>query len=298
MVLVVGATGLVGGEAARLLSAKGIGVRGLVRPSSDPTKIEGLEKADVSIVRGDLRQPESLAAACRGIDAVITTVSAMPFSWQQSNTIQDVDRKGQMALIDAARKAGVRRIVYVTFPHDSANSFPLDNAKIAAEEHLKASGLEYAVLQASFFMEVWLSPAFGFDYGSGKAAVFGEGKNKHSWVSYRDVARTAAEAVSNSKAKNVVLPVGGPEALSPLEVIKVFGKNSGGSWQVNHVPVEALHKQKTAATDEVQESVAGLQIAYATSSWAMSVRDYLVSDGLCSVQDYARSVLKQTAAAS
>lgn len=298
MVLVVGATGLVGGEAARLLSAKGVGVRGLVRASSDPTKIEGLEKTGVSMVRGDLRQPESLAAACRGIDAVITTVSAMPFSWQQSNTIQDVDRKGQMALIDAARKAGVRRIVYVTFPHDSANSFPLGNAKIAAEEHLKASGLEYAVLQASFFMEVWLSPAFGFDYGSGKAAVFGEGKNKHSWVSYRDVARTAAEAVSSSRAKNVVLPVGGPEALSPLEVIKVFEKNSGGSWQVNHVPVEALHKQKTAATDEVQETVAGLQIAYATSSWAMSVRDYLVSDGLGSVQDYARSVLKQTAVAS
>ncbi|MGA2974282.1 MAG: SDR family oxidoreductase [Spirochaetia bacterium] len=298
MVLVVGATGLVGGEAARLLSAKGVEVRGLVRSSSDPTKVAGLEKAGVSIVRSDLREPESLAAACRGVDAVITTVSAMPFSWQQGNTIQDVDRRGQTALIDAARKAGVRRLIYVSFQHDAAVTFPLGDAKIAVEKHLKASGLEYAVVQANFFMEAWLSPAFGFDYGSGKAAVFGEGKNKLSWVSYRDVARTAVEAVSSDRAKNTVLPVGGPEALSPLQVIDIFQKKSGSSWQVNHVPVEALHQQKAAATDEVQETIAGLQIMYATSRLAMNVHDYLVSDRLASVSDYAESVLKKAAVTS
>jgi NADH dehydrogenase len=298
MVLVVGATGHVGGEAARQLLAKGVEVRGLVRSSSDSAKVAGLEKAGISIVRGDLRDPESLAAACRGVDAVITTVSAMPISWQQDNTIQDVDRKGQMALIDAARKAGVRRLVHVSFPHDPALSFPLADAKIATEKHLKASGLEYTVLQANFYMESWLSPALGFDYGSGKATIFGDGKNKKSWVSFRDVARTAVEAISSNRAKNTVLPVGGPEALSPLQVIAIFEKKSGSSWQVNHVPVEALRQQKAAATDEVQETFAGLQLTYATSDWAMNAHDYLVTDRLVSVSDYAESVLKKAAVAS
>ncbi len=298
MVLVVGATGRVGGEAARLLCAKGVEVRGLVRPSSDSAKVAGLEKAGVSIARGDLREPASLAAACRGVDAVITTVSAMPYSWQQGNTIEDVDRKGQMALIGAARKAGVRRLVHVSFLHDASIPFPLGDAKTAVENHLKSGGLEYSVLQACFFMESWLSPALGFDYASGKAAVFGEGTNKLSWVSYRDVARTAVEAVSSDRAKNTVLPVGGPEALSPLQVIAIFEKKSGSSWQVTHVPLEALRQQQAAATDEVQESIAGLQITYATSRWAMNVRDYLLTDRLASVSDYAESVLKKAAVAS
>ncbi len=298
MILVAGATGLVGGEAARLLRAKGLEVRGMVRATSDAGKVAGLEKAGVSIVRGDLRQPESLAAACRGVEAVVTTVSAMPFSWQPGNTIQDVDRKGQMALIDAARNAGVRRVIFVAFPHDTAVSFPLGDAKIAAEKHLESSGLEFAVLQSNWFMEIWLSPAFGFDHGSCKATIFGDGSNKLSWVSYRDVARTAVEAVSNAKAKNAVLPVGGPQALSPLEVIAIFEKLGGSTWQVNHVPVDALRKQKASAADEVQESVAGLQIMYATSRVAMNVRDYLVSDHLASVRDYAGSVMKKAAAVS
>ncbi len=298
MILVAGATGLVGGEAARQLRARGLEVRGMVRAASDAGKVAGLEKAGVSIVRGDLRQPESLAAACRGVEAVVTTVSAMPFAWQPGNTIQEVDRKGQMALIDAARHAGVRRVVYVTFPHDTAVSFPLGDAKTAVEKHLKSSGLEYAVLQADWFMEIWLSPAFGFDYGSCKATIFGDGSNKLSWVSYRDVARTAVEAVSSEKAKNAVLPAGGPQALSPLEVVAIFEKSNGSTWQVNYVPAEALRQQKAGAAAEVQESVAGLQLMYATSSLAMNVRDYLVSDHLASVRDYAGSVVKKGAAVS
>jgi len=298
MILVAGATGLVGGEAARQLRARGEEVRCLVRTSSDAAKVASLEKAGVSIVRGDLRQPESLAAACRGVQTVVTTVSAMPFSWQPGNTIQDVDRKGQVALIDAARNAGVRRLVYVTFPHDPAVSFPLGEAKIAVEKHLASSGLEYTVLQANWFMEIWLSPAFGFDHENCKAAVFGDGSNKLSWVSYRDVARNAVEAVSSRKARNAVLPAGGPQALSPLEVVAIFEKLGGHAWEVSHVPLDALRSQKAGAADEVQESVAGLQIMYAASPVAMDSRDYLVSSHLASVGDYAGSVVKKAAAVS
>ena len=298
MILVVGATGILGGETARQLAARGVGVRGLVRAGADPGKVSGLEKAGVAIVRGDLREPQTLASACAGVDAVVSTVSAMPFSWQPGNTLQDVDRRGQMSLIDAARKAGVRRLIYVSFPHDGSVSFLLGDAKLAAENHLRSSGMEFTILYANYFMEVWPNLAFGFDYGSCKATVFGEGHNRLSWVSFRDVARNAVEAISSACARNQALPAGGPQAVSPLEAIAIFEKRSGTSWQVTHVPVDALRKQKATAADEVQESVAALQIMYATSMITMDPKDYLVSDHLVRVEDYAESVVKKAAAVS
>jgi hypothetical protein len=114
-----------------------------------------------------------------------------------------------------------------------------------------------------------------------------------SWVSHKDVARTAAEAVSNPKAKNAVLSVGGPSIHTPLEVVKIFEKAGGKTWSVNHVPVETLQEQKAAATDEVQEAVASLQLGYAVApGWDMNPADYLVSSNLRSVEQYAREVMK------
>ena len=203
-VLIAGATGMVGGEAARILSSGGNAVRALVRSTSNAEKIAALKGAGIEVVEGDLRDRASLDAACDGVDAVISTVSAMPFSWQEGNTIGDVDRNGTIALIDAATAAGAKRFIYASFPHPPEPGFALGDAKAAAENHLRSCGIEYAILAANFFMEVWLSPAFGFDYANDSVTIFGDGTNRISWVSHKDVARTAAEAVSNPKAKNAV----------------------------------------------------------------------------------------------
>ena len=199
-VLVAGATGLVGGEAARILSSGGDAVRALIRSTSSGERVAALKGAGIEVVEGDLRDRASLDAACEGVDAVITTVSAMPFGWQEGNTIGDVDRDGTIRLIDAATAAGARRFIHTSFPHPPEPGFALGDAKAAAEDHLRSSGIEYAVLAANFFMEVWLSPAFGFDYSNNSATIFGDGTNRISWVSYKDVARTAAAASSATTA--------------------------------------------------------------------------------------------------
>lgn len=292
-VLVAGATGLVGGEAARILSSEGDAVRALVRSTSNDEKVAALKGAGIDVVEGDLRDRASLDAACEGVDAVITTISAMPFSWQEGNTIGDVDRDGTIRLVDAATAAGAKRFIHTSFPHPPEPGFALGDAKAAVQNHLRSSGIEYAILAANFFMEVWLSPAFGFDYPNNSAIIYGDGTNRLSWVSCKDVARTAAEAVSNPKAKNVILPVGGPSIHTPLEVVTIFEKASGKTWTVSHVSVEALQEQKSAATDEVQEAVATLQLGYAVApGWDMDPSDYLVSSDLRSVEQYAQEVSK------
>src|SRR6266404_9801411 len=156
MNLVVGATGLLGGEICRLLAARGKPVRALVRATSDQNKVAKLETLGVEVVRGDLKDRPSLNAACQAVSVVVSTASST-LSRQEGDSIQTVDLEGQLNLIDAARAANVSQFVLISFPHTDVE-FPLQTAKRQVEEHLKGSGVTYTVLQPTFFMEVWLSP--------------------------------------------------------------------------------------------------------------------------------------------
>ena len=107
MILVVGATGLVGGQVCARLAASGVGVRALVRATSSPEKVDRLRAQGVDVVEADLRDAASVDAACAGADAVICTVSSMPFSYEPGvNDIQTTDLDGVKNLIDAADARG------------------------------------------------------------------------------------------------------------------------------------------------------------------------------------------------
>ena len=82
MILVIGSTGLLGGEVCRLLSAKNLQVNGLVRKTSDITKSEKLKELGVGLVYGDLRDSLSLQKALEG---VTTTVREFAGTLAKSN---------------------------------------------------------------------------------------------------------------------------------------------------------------------------------------------------------------------
>lgn len=297
MILVAGATGMVGGETCRLLRAAGEPVRALVRATSRPEKIAQLAGLGCEIVRGDLRVGASLDEACSGTRAVITTVSAMPFAWTADNTLDRVDLDGQRRLIDAAVKARVHHFTCVTFSGNIDHPFPLRNAKRAVEAHLRDSGLEYTILRPSYFAEVWLSPAVGFDYVGAKATLYGDGRKPISWISFADVAKFAAATIDNPAATNATLELGGPEALSPLDVVKLFEEIGGRKFEIAHVPEEALAAQLAAAPDDLQRSFTGLMLSYANGDripMEMTLKRFPIT--LTSVADYARHALASAAA--
>ena len=121
MILVVGATGVVGGMITRRLLEKDKEVRVLVRrdsPSSQliqqglATSAEELIEAGAQPVHGDLRNRASLDAAVEGVEAVITTAnSAMRGG---ADNPQSVDLQGNRNLIEAARAAGVEHFIFVS----------------------------------------------------------------------------------------------------------------------------------------------------------------------------------------
>jgi uncharacterized protein YbjT (DUF2867 family) len=291
MNLVVGATGMLGSEICRRLVAAGKPVRALVRPTADSAKVEALKELGAEIVPGDLRDRASLEAACQGVTAVITTVSALPFSYQPGeNDIQTVDLEGQETLIAAARAAGVERFVYTSFSPD--NDFPLRNAKRAVEARLRDSGLTYTVLRPSYFMEFWFTPAVGFDVANAKARVYGSGENPISWISSSDVAQFAVESLENPAARNATLELGGPQALSQRKAIAIFEEVRGRPFEVEYVPEQALEEQQKTATDPAQQSFSGLMRWYAQGD-PIEMKETLKAFPvqLTSVKDYARGVV-------
>ena len=259
MVLVVGSTGMVGSEICRRLASQGEKVRALVRPTSSSEKVASLRGCGVEVFVGDLKDTGSLAGACRGVDAVISTASST-LSRQVGDSIETVDDAGQLHLVDAAKTAGISRFVFVSFRRQSGISFPLAEAKARVERAI--AGLNFTIVQASFFMEVWLSQALGFDYLDASARIYGPGTSPVSWVSFLDVANMCVLALRHAAAERRTIEFGGPGALSPLEVVARFEKIGGKPFKLEHISEEALRTQFEQATDPLQKSFAGLMLSY------------------------------------
>jgi uncharacterized protein YbjT (DUF2867 family) len=262
MILIVGATGTLGSEICSRLRRGQSRVRALVRQSANPDRVAVLRNAGVELCIGDLKDPASLSEACEGAEVVISTASST-LSRQEGDSIETVDRIGQLSLIKAARVAGVKHFTLVSIPRQPLRESPLTRAKAEVERTLAASGLAYTILAAGFFMEVWLSPALGFDVSHRKAIIFGDGNAPISWISYHDVAEFAVRSHSSPSARNQHFDIGGPQDLSPLDVVAVFEKGTGQPFEKQFVPESALLAQLEQTTDPLAETFLKLQLEYA-----------------------------------
>jgi NADH dehydrogenase len=232
MILVVGATGSLGGRIARGLLERGETLRALVRAGRDATP---LEAAGASVVTGDLTDEASLRAACEGVDTVVTTANSARRGG--ADTVDRVDRSGTASLIDAARAVGVRRFVYTSVLGVSAESpVPFLSAKGENEARLRGSGLEWTILAPNAFQESWPARVVGAPaLSGGPVTLVGEGRKRHTFVSEADVAAFAIAVVGHAAAANRHLPIGGPEALTWRDVVSVYERVLGRAVAVRFV---------------------------------------------------------------
>lgn len=130
-VLVTGATGFTGSRLVPLLLKNGFEVRVFVRPTSDRSPLSPLE---VEWVTGDLANPESFTAALRGVDALIN-IASLGFGHAES-------------ILKSMKEAGVKRGLFISttaiFTQLNAGS---KSVRLAAEEAIRASGLDYTILR-------------------------------------------------------------------------------------------------------------------------------------------------------
>jgi uncharacterized protein YbjT (DUF2867 family) len=219
-VLMVGATGDLGGRAVRAILARGKSVRALVRPGSDASR---LPKENVQVVRGDMMDPASLGPAMEGISAVVST--AIGYSQRRETDSLRTDTEGNRNLVDAARKADVPRVVFQSIlACDLATDVPHFRAKKETEEYLAQQGVPFVALRPGAFLGGWLAMTLqrGQFVGMTPAGI------RITYIRPDEVARALALAVDEPRALggHVDLgcdrPLSGPELKETLE--KLLGR--------------------------------------------------------------------------
>jgi uncharacterized protein YbjT (DUF2867 family) len=236
MILLCGATGALGGALARELVARGAELRTLVRPGSDAGE---LERLGAEVVRGDFRDPASLARAvarARTVVSGVTAISRMLAGREGRRGLREIDAQGHLALVDAAERAGAERFVFVSaagigaFPH-----VPLARAKLAVEARLGASPLREVIVRPDAFQDVWLTPLAGLDWPNGRLTIFGRGESRTCYVAVQDVAAAvAAWALADDPPR--VVELGGPEGLTRNEAAALVEEAAGRPLKRRRVP--------------------------------------------------------------
>lgn len=243
MILVVGATGTLGGRIAHDLLAQGKDVRILIRDASPSTEMaqigmatsaESLVAAGAETVTGDLEDRASLDAACADVDTVITTATAT----KRDQDLEAVDLQGTLNLISTAANTGVRHFIYTSAYGAALDSpVPLFRFKAACEQALEESGMTWTVLQPSIFPEVWAGMVIGIPLQAGQAiTLVGRGDHRHSYISEGDVAAFAVACVDDGLAKNSRILIGGP-SYTWTEVVETAGNAIGHDLPVSYVPL-------------------------------------------------------------
>ncbi len=232
MILVVGASGLLGGLITRRLLERGKNVRILQR--SNPAYQAWIE-AGAEGMPGDLKDRASLDRACKGIEVVITTANAVLRGGD--DTLESVDRRGTMNLIDAAKAAGVKQFIYVSvYGSDPASPVPLLQYKAECEQYLRASGLSYTIIKPHLFVEVWVGAVVGIPLKAGEPVTLVEsGSHRHSFVSVNDVAAIAVAVVGHPAAHNQEIAIGGSPAVSWTQIAETVGRATGNPLSVRYV---------------------------------------------------------------
>jgi uncharacterized protein YbjT (DUF2867 family) len=229
-ILVVGATGRVGGAAVENLLEEGFEVRALVRR---PEKGERLSAMGVELAVGDATASDTLEAAIRGCSRIFSALSAGP----GRGASEDVEYRGNMNLLSAARSAGVGHFVYSSVhlaDHPLAKKVGAFREKARFEkELLAAEDVSSTILRPAIFMET-----LGMMIQGPVAFVPGRQRRPVSWIAAGDIARAAVQAILRDILGRYELA--GPETVTFDGAFHRLGKARGQKIRTLHVPLVTL----------------------------------------------------------
>jgi NADH dehydrogenase len=228
-VLVVGATGDVGSETAKFLVEKGHRVRAMVRSTSNRDKL-GAAKDKVEFVEGDMLDKASLEPAMEGMEGLVIAIRLTEGERKKGLKYEDVEGRGVLNVVEAAKKKGIKKILLVTAAgvHGKCLS-DMYQTKHQTEEAVKASGMDYTIFKPSGMFkdfEFFHIPAV-IQMGETNKWPRGPIDTRMCPVSHIDLAQCMADSITNPKASNKSLEIGGPECVTTAELLNMIAKEAG-----------------------------------------------------------------------
>ena len=228
MIVVAGATGTLGPLLVPLLVARGEPVRVVTRDAARGRRFDGVE-----VVGADVCTPEGAREAVAGARVVISAITG----FASPAGVRAVDERGNRLLVGAAADAGVERFILVSVAQ-AAPDHPIElfRAKAAAEAAVRSSGIAWSIVRPTAYLETWLGIVGGPLIASGKALIFGRGRNPINFVSAVDVARTIEHAVAAPIGARQTIEVPGPENLTLLDLVDAVRAATGRSGSNRQIP--------------------------------------------------------------
>jgi uncharacterized protein YbjT (DUF2867 family) len=223
VIVVTAAGGSTGAAVVRALWSRGERIRALVGSSVPRPELTALS-ADV--VATDLTDPAAVEPLLGGADALYLI-------WPNFDPRETA---GAVGLLDAARRAGVPRVVYHSVLRPQARAMPHHAAKDRVEEALDTSGLTWRVLQPCAYADN-LHGQFGDVAATGTFRSPWGLTQAQSLVDLRDVADAAAVLLTEEGLDGGTFEAVGPEPLSAPRIAELLGEWLGREvWAVDAVP--------------------------------------------------------------
>ena len=254
-IAVTGAAGQLGQLVVEKL--KGKGGEAIVALVRSPAKAAGL---GVAVREADYTKPAMLKPALAGVDALLSISS--------SEIGQRVAQHHNV--IEAAKAAGVRRIVYTSFLHADVSPISLAVEHRETEAELKASGIPYTILRNSWYTENHTSSIGGALAGG--AVIGSAGNGKFSSATRADYAEAAVAALAGKGHEGKIYELAGDEAYTLSDFAAEISRQTGKT-----IPYKNLPEAEYAA------ALAGFglpeAIAKAVASWDVDASNGALFDG-------------------
>jgi nucleoside-diphosphate-sugar epimerase len=253
-VLVTGATGLLGSHLIDLLTEQGERPRALVRPGESP---DGPAGAGAEVCWGDLRDRSAIDAALVGVECVLHC-AARTGPWGPEAEYESVNVRGLETLVNAARAAGVRRIVHVSSITVHGNdvrgvadetapfqveSNPYSRSKVAGER-LLARMIEEQGAPVTIVRPGWIyGPRDAASFGrfaamirAGRMIMIGSGENHVPLIYVRDAAEGVRLAGEADQASGRTYLLVNDEPVTQRSYLSAIAAELGAPVPKRHIP--------------------------------------------------------------
>ena len=232
MIVVTGATGQLGKLVVEGL-LKTVPAAQIVAAARDPQKAQNFAAKGIEVRQADYARPESLSAAFAGAEKVLLISS--------SEVGQRVAQ--HQAVIDAARTAGVKLLVYTSILNADSSNLLLSQEHKATEAYLRASGVPFTLLRNGWYTENHTgSLATAVEHG----AILGAAEEgRFATATRKDYAAAAVAVLTGRGHENKVYELGGDEPYTLAELATEVARQAGKPVTYKNLPQAEYAKALT-----------------------------------------------------